>query len=179
MTLVTHLQEEREERGLCGPHAGPRLARPWGSTAPRWPRRPGVLAQLRPCWPCDPGASSDPEPVRPGAGGGAAFWVKPLQRVELFVQRPGRLHARPSETPLPGSPFTERGGGRGPSLVKAWVGFLLSPAPETTCLLCFKNRCEHLPFPFCEWSIHISCPFYFFSIFYFFLLLSFRKFPSC
>lgn len=129
MTLVTHLKEEREERGLCGPHAGPRLARPWGSTAPRWPRRPGVLAQLRPCWPCDPGASSDPEPVRPGAGGGAAFWVKPLQRVELFVQRPGETARSAFGDPSPGEPFHRAGRGPRPfpSESLGWLPAFPSP----------------------------------------------------
>ena len=43
-TLVTHLREEREERGLCGPRAGPRLVRPGAAPPPGGRGAPG-------CWP--------------------------------------------------------------------------------------------------------------------------------
>lgn len=155
----------------------PALARGWRVLGQH---RPPVAAAPRGAGPAPallalrPGPSSDPEPVRRGIEGGAAFWVKPLQRVELFVQ-PGRRQARPSRTPPRGA-LSQRGPRPFSSESLSWL-----PAfriPEITCLLYFKNRREHLPFPFCEWAIHISCPF-FFSIFYFFLSLIFRNFPSC
>lgn len=82
------------------------------------------------------------------------------------------------QEPLPGEPFHRAGRGPWPSLVKAWLGFLLSASqrPRVCCILKIDaNICR---FPFVS-GLFISLVHFFFPFSIFFLLLIFRKFPSC
>lgn len=106
-----------EKKGaLWSPYAGfAALAQGWhvswaapppsGRGAPAQEAALGASAWLPACWQCDEKASSLEPMVRPGKQGEdshhhlpegpwASPWVKPQQRMQLFLQRPGKGRAR-------------------------------------------------------------------------------------
>ncbi|CAN0063644.1 unnamed protein product [Rangifer tarandus platyrhynchus] len=124
------------------PEAGASLGqhRPPVAAAPRGAGPAPALLALR------SGPSSDPETVRPGAGGGAAFWVKPLQRVELFVQLPGETARSAFGDPSPGEPFHRAGRGPRPFPSESLGWLPAFPSPRDRCILKIDANICRFPF---------------------------------
>ena len=108
--------------------------------SPRWPEAGASPGQHRPPVAAAPrGAGPVPALLAgsvqrsgagpPGAGGRAAFWVKPLQRVQLFAQRPGETARSAFGDPSPWQPFHRAGRGQRPfpSESLGWLPAFPSP----------------------------------------------------
>lgn len=185
VSLALASQPPAEAGTSPGQHCPPVAMAPWLSRLPWEPLPSSQLAG------CASRRSSSPEPtVCPGKQGEESYhhlpegpwtllWVKPQQRMRLFLQCPGKGQAWYSRHLVTGQLLTERGQQatgpqreQGPFLPKAWVMFLCSASPKPCAGCILKIDANICPSPF------VSClfiSFVHFLNFLFFLLLICRS----